>query len=74
MEVRRNCLETTGRRPIPVKWVEVNKGDRQRPEVRARLTLAESKHRTTLAEADMLSNTIRCIAFACILRCVSAQS
>ena len=37
-----NCLKTTGRRPIPVKWVDVNKGDTRRPEVRSRLTVAET--------------------------------
>ena len=47
-----NCLQTAGKRPIPVKWVNVNKGDTQRLEVRSRLTVAESKHTTTLTEAD----------------------
>ena len=47
-----NCLKTTGKRPIPVKWVDVNKGDAQRPEVRSRLAVAETKHRTTLSEED----------------------
>ena len=46
-----NWLKTTGKRAIPVKSVDVNKGDRQRPEVRSRLTVAETKHRTTLTEA-----------------------
>ena len=46
------CLKTTGKRTILVKWVDVNKGDRQRLEVRSRLTVAETKHRTTLTEAD----------------------
>ena len=30
-----NCLKTTGKRPIPVKWVDVDKGDAQRPAVRS---------------------------------------
>ena len=47
-----NCLKATGKRPILVKWVDVNKGDTQRPEVISRLTVVETKHRTTLTEAD----------------------
>ena len=47
-----NCLKTTGKRTIPVKWVDMNKGDTQRLEVRSRLTVPETKHRTTLTEAD----------------------
>ena len=47
-----NCLKTSAKRPIPVKWVEVNKGDRQRPKVRPRLTVAETKHGSTVTEAD----------------------
>ena len=35
------CLEKTGRRPIPVKWVDVNKGDEERPEYRSRLVAKE---------------------------------
>ena len=42
----------TGKRTISVKWVDVNKGDAQRPEVRTRLTVAEIRHRTTLFEDD----------------------
>ena len=42
-----NCLKTTGKRPIPVKWVDVNKRDAQRSEVRSRLAVAETKHMTT---------------------------
>ena len=41
------CLKTTGKRPIPVKWVDVDEGDAQRPEVRSRLAVAETKHGTT---------------------------
>ena len=43
-----NCLKTTGKRRRPVKWVDVNKGDAHRPEVRSRLAVAETMLRTTL--------------------------
>ena len=41
-----------GKRPIPVKCVDVKKGDAQRLEVRSRLAVAETKHKTTLSEED----------------------
>ena len=41
-------METT----ILVKWVDVNKGDAQRPELRSRLAVAETRDRTTLSEED----------------------
>ena len=47
-----NCPKTTGKRPIPVKWVDVNKGDAQRLDVRSRLAVVETKNRTTLSEED----------------------
>ena len=47
-----NCLRMIGKRPIPVNWVDVNKGGAQRPEVRSRLAVAETRHRTTLSEED----------------------
>ena len=46
-----NCLKTTGKRPIPVKWVDVNRGDAQSLEVRSRLAVAETRQRTALSEA-----------------------
>ena len=33
----RECLEKTGKKPIGVKWVDINKGDEERPEYRSRL-------------------------------------
>ena len=37
------CLQNTGKRPIKVRWVIVNKGDKERPEYRARLVAKEIK-------------------------------
>ena len=48
-----NCLKTTGKRPIPVKWVDVNKGDAQHPEVRSRLAVAETSHTTRYPRRTM---------------------
>ena len=39
----RECLEKAGRKPIGVKWVDVNKGDERRPEYRSRLVAKEIK-------------------------------
>jgi hypothetical protein len=36
-------LEKAGRKPIGVKWVDVNKGDEGRPEYRSRLVAKEIK-------------------------------
>eukprot|EP00971_Amphidinium_carterae_P338220 6475462-Amphidinium_carterae.1 len=44
------CMEKTGKRPIPVAWVDVNKGDADNPAVRSRLVVKETKYRTTLTD------------------------
>ena len=42
-EMRRvaEALQRTGRRPISVRWVEVNKGDSENPKIRSRLVARE---------------------------------
>ena len=42
------CLDKTGKKPIKVRWVLVNKGDREHPEYRARLVAKEIKMDTRL--------------------------
>ena len=37
----RVCMERTGKKPIRVKWVDINKGDDTRPDYRARLVAME---------------------------------
>ena len=37
------CWRETGRAPIGVKWVDTNKGDKERPEYRCRLVAKEIK-------------------------------
>jgi hypothetical protein len=39
------CFEKTGRRPLPSGWVDTNKGDRNKPEIRCRLVAKETKRR-----------------------------
>eukprot|EP00959_Pyramimonas_sp_CCMP1952_P404673 8481003-Pyramimonas_sp.AAC.1 len=43
------CWEETKAKPIPVKWVDVNKGDDARPEIRCRLVAKELKSAQTKA-------------------------
>ena len=49
------CWEKTQRPPIPTGWVDVNKGDEQRPDVRCRLVVKETKRLTTLGPEDAAS-------------------
>ncbi len=37
------CWKETGKAPIGVKWVDTNKGDKERPEFRCRLVAKEIK-------------------------------
>ena len=48
-----NCLETTGRQPLTVGWVDVNKGDSDNPDVRGRLSVQETKWQTTINADDV---------------------
>ena len=45
--------ETTGRAPISVDWVDVDKGDDARPEYRSRLVAQETKWVTSLSPEDV---------------------
>ena len=40
--------EVTGNAPISVDWVDVNKGDQSRPELRSRLVVQETMRVSTL--------------------------
>ena len=48
-----SCLRKTGRKPISVGWVDINKGDNDNPNVRCRLTVQETKRQTTLDSSDI---------------------
>ena len=39
----KKCIEETGKQPIGIRWVYVNKGDENTPEYRARLVAKEIK-------------------------------
>ena len=40
---KKECWEATGKGPIGVRWVDINKGDEDRPEYRSRLVAKELK-------------------------------
>ena len=37
------CWAQTGKKPIGVRWVDINKGDEENPEYRSRLAAKESR-------------------------------
>jgi len=43
-----NCVAATGKPPITVGWVDINKGDDDHPKVRCRLVVQETKRQTTI--------------------------
>ena len=46
------CTAETGRPPIPIGWVDINKGDSLRPNYRIRLVCQETRGRSTFDVAD----------------------
>ncbi|CAE8646723.1 unnamed protein product, partial [Polarella glacialis] len=48
------CWQNTGKRPIGVRWVDVNKGDESNPEIRCRLVAKEIRRTAT---ADFFAAT-----------------
>ena len=47
---RAECFEETGKPPIPVRWLDTNKGDPTNPNYRSRLVVREIKARKTKEE------------------------
>ena len=41
---RQQCIDQTGKAPIKVRWLDINKGDEFRPECRSRLVAQEIRH------------------------------
>ena len=40
-ELKSKCIEVTGKDPIKVRWVDINKGDSDNPEYRSRIVAME---------------------------------
>ena len=52
-----NCVRATGKQPIPMTWVDINKGDAMRPNVRCRLCVQETRRRSPMDVVDTFSAT-----------------
>merc|ERR1712026_301738 len=62
--LRTVCYSRTGKAPVKVRWVDVNKGDEQNPEYRSRLVAMEFK---TDSSAEWFSGTppLEALRFVC---------
>eukprot|EP00971_Amphidinium_carterae_P283529 5628400-Amphidinium_carterae.1 len=49
-------MKETGKPPIPTDWVDIDKGDKSKPNYRSRLVCQETRGRTTI-EADDIAAT-----------------
>ena len=49
------CIEATGKPPVPQRFLDINKGDEANPDIRSRLVLMETKRRSTIAADDVAS-------------------
>ena len=64
--------EATGRAPISVDWVDVDKGDDSRPEYRSRLVAQETRASSTIASGDIgavfaATPPLECLRIVCSL-------
>eukprot|EP00971_Amphidinium_carterae_P325488 6455761-Amphidinium_carterae.1 len=54
----KQCYDSTGKRPIPCGWVDVNKGDEKAWNVRSRLVVKETKYNSNLTlPSEIYSST-----------------
>ena len=51
------CVEKTGKRPISTKWVDVNKGTKERPDIRCRLVARDFRTKGEGARDDLFAAT-----------------
>ena len=51
-----DCIRD-GCEPIPMRWIDVNKGDSNKPNIRSRAVLQETKRRSTLGQDGDISAT-----------------
>ena len=65
------CLEVTGKKPVKVRWVDVNKGDDESPNVRCRIVTKDFNvdKRPGLFAATPLLEYLRYL----VSRCASSQ-
>ena len=46
-----------GRKPFGMRWIDCNKGDEQRPELRSRLVVQETRQTSTISVSDIAAVT-----------------
>jgi hypothetical protein len=68
---RSQCLSRTGKNPITVRWVDINKGDALNPNYRSRLTAREIKKN---ARPDLFAATPPIEALKCVLSIATSGS
>ncbi|CAK0903034.1 unnamed protein product, partial [Prorocentrum cordatum] len=48
-----DCYRELGRKPLSVRWVDIDKGDADRPDCRSRIVVQETKAQSTIAGDDI---------------------
>jgi hypothetical protein len=66
------CQEQTGRGPIGTRWVDTDKGDEQRPDIRCRIVVQETRSQSTIAKDDVgatfaATPPLECLRLVCSL-------
>ena len=54
------ALAETGHQPIPTRWVDLDKGDKDAPKVRSRLVCQETRRRPTLDMRTGAASSLLC--------------
>ena len=48
-----DCIRCTRKKPLGLRWCDVNKGDNESPDVRARLVVQDVRSKSTIAVGDI---------------------
>ena len=54
---RTEAYQRMGRKPFGMRWIDCNKGDEQRPELRSRLVVQETRQTGTISASDIAAVT-----------------
>ena len=54
---RTEAYQRMGRKPFGMRWIDCNKGDEQRPELRSRLVVQERRQTSTISVSDIAAVT-----------------
>eukprot|EP00971_Amphidinium_carterae_P195845 3886384-Amphidinium_carterae.3 len=49
-DTMQTCWQRTGRKPVPVKWVDIDKGEPCNPKIRSRLVVQETRFHSTITD------------------------